>query len=406
MTSEALIRSEWDPRRATTIAVAAFSTVVPLFLFGAFVGEIRAEIGLSDIEVGVVSGAFFASSGLFGIPSGAVVMRIGADRSMLVALLVSLASLVGLTFLVASAWHLVLFMLVAGGANALSQTATSSAMLGAVPARYYGMAFALKQINGPVASIFASLVLAFVITVMRSGWRSGFVIAIAAAVTLLALGLRMRPRDPAPGARDHRSRTTSPWRLTPQVTLLLTAATLAASIAAVLAAFFVLFLLEGGLTTTRAAGLLSVGGLAGIAGRLMWGFVSDRSTIPVTRLLALVFTLGAGGLFMLPRSLDSGLIALVAVLAFATAGSWQGMLLLRGATIDRDRSASTIGMLMTGIGLGGSLGPPAFGALVSSTSYQVAWSSGSGVLFLAALAMAALTRLEAERSVSGHGAVG
>jgi len=401
MSSARAFGTEWNSRRASTIAACAFSTVVPLFLFGAFAGDIRAEIGLSDIEIGVISGAFFASSGIFGIPGGSLVLRIGADRGMLVALGVSLVSLLGLTLLVASAWHLVVFMLLAGAANAVSQTATSSAMLNAVPSRHYGIAFALKQTNGPVASIFASLLLVVVITIAQSGWRVGFGIAITLTTGLLLLSLRLRSPDDVTRASGDRRRQRATASMTRPVVLMLIASTSAAAIAGVLATFFVLFLLSAGLPTARAAGLLSLAGLAGIGGRLVWGLVSDRTQVSLTVLLAAVFTVGSVGLFLLPRAPVSGAITVVAILTFATAGSWQGMMLQRGATASGQTSAGTIGILMTGIGLGGSIGPPAFGALVGRTSYLAAWSVAGCVLAAAALAMLALVQGERSSPVPG-----
>lgn len=396
MTSARAFGTEWNSRRASTIAVCAFSTVVPLFLFGAFAGDIRAEIGLTDVEIGVVSGAFFASSGIFGIPSGSLVLRIGADRGMLVALGVSLTALLGLTLLVASAWHLVAFMLLAGAANALSQTSTSSAMLTAVPSRHYGVAFALKQINGPVASIFASIMLILFLTVSQHGWRVGFGITITLTAGLLLLSLRLQPPDDATMSNGIGRSQRGSVSMTRPVVMLLIASTSAAAVAGVLATFFVLFLLSVELPTARAAGLLSLAGVAGIGGRLLWGLVSDRTQASLTVLLALVFSVGSVGLFLLPRAPTSGAITSVAILTFATAGSWQGMMFQRGATAPGQSSAGTIGILMTGIGLGGSIGPPAFGALVSRSSYLTAWSVAACVLAAAALAM--LTVVLGERS--------
>jgi predicted MFS family arabinose efflux permease len=55
-------------------------------------------------------------------------------------------------------------------------------------------------------------------------------------------------------------------------------------------------------------------------------------------------------------------------------------------------SAGTVGLLMVGIGFGGSTGPPMFGTLVEATSYRTAWLATSLGLGLASLAMVVAVR--------------
>jgi MFS family permease len=145
----------------------------------------------------------------------------------------------------------------------------------------------------------------------------------------------------------------------------------------VLSSFLVVYLTSAaGLDLVLAGALLSPSQLAGVAGRLGWGFVADR--VPSPRLLlvgiALLMAVAAGLMSLFTTAWPVGAIAAVVILLGAMASGWNGVFL---AEIIRDIRPAEVGLATSGslmfTYLGIVLGPSLFGALASAVGFPKAY---------------------------------
>jgi len=125
-----------------------------------------------------------------------------------------------------------------------------------------------------------------------------------------------------------------------------------------------------------AGALLSASQLAGVAGRLGWGFIADRVASSRVLLLgiALLMAVAAGLMSQFTSAWPLGAIAAVVVLLGATASGWNGVFL---AEIIRDVrpaevSLATAGSMMFAY-MGTVLGPSLFGGLANAAGFSKAY---------------------------------
>jgi MFS family permease len=145
----------------------------------------------------------------------------------------------------------------------------------------------------------------------------------------------------------------------------------------VLSSFLVVYLTTAaGLDLVLAGALLSVSQLAGVVGRLGWGFIADR--VPAPRLLLLAIALpmavAAGLMSLFTAAWPLGAIAAVVILLGATASGWNGVFL---AEIIRDVRTTEVGLAISGslmfTYLGIVLGPLLFSALAIVIGFPKAY---------------------------------
>jgi predicted MFS family arabinose efflux permease len=145
----------------------------------------------------------------------------------------------------------------------------------------------------------------------------------------------------------------------------------------VLSSFLVVYLTSAAsLDLVLAGALLSASQLAGVVGRLGWGFVADRVAAPRLLLLgiALLMAVAAGLMSLFTAAWPVGAIAAVVILLGATASGWNGVFL---AEIIRDVRPAEVGLATSGslmfTYLGIVLGPSLFGALASAVGFPKAY---------------------------------
>lgn len=120
----------------------------------------------------------------------------------------------------------------------------------------------------------------------------------------------------------------------------------------------------------------SRGVLAGVAGRLGWGFVADRVAAPRLLLLgiALLMAVAAGLMSLFTAAWPVGAIAAVVILLGATASGWNGVFL---AEIIHDVRPAEVGLATSGsmmfAYMGTVLGPSLFGRLASAVGFPKAY---------------------------------
>jgi predicted MFS family arabinose efflux permease len=205
----------------------------------------------------------------------------------------------------------------------------------------------------------------------------GVTAALGAALWIALSIVRNEPPDKPHG---HSASLFEPVRFIfrrPGLTSLATSSIVYAAMQLVLSSFLVVYLTRSaGLDLVLAGALLSASQLAGVAGRIGWGFVADRVASPRMLLLgiALLMAVAAGLMSLFTAAWPVGAIAAVVILLGATASGWNGVFL---AEIIRDVRPAEVGLATSGslmfTYLGIVLGPSLFGALASAVGFPKAY---------------------------------
>ncbi len=341
--------------------------------------QIALSLGLSPQIAGVYVGLVYAGAILSSSFSASLITRLGPLRTSFACVVTGGA---GLALLAVP--HLATSLLATAiiGLSYGPLTPASSHVL----ARYRsgaGMAFlvSVRQTSVPMGGVLAGLVAPPL--VLGLGWNAACV-AIGGATSVLGaaiwIALSMVRNEPPDKPHGHSTSLFEPVRFIfrhPGLTSLATSSVVYAAMQLVLSSFLVVYLMSAaGLDLVLAGALLSASQLAGVAGRLGWGFLADR--VPSPRLLllgiALLMAVAAGLMGLFTAAWPVGAIAAVVILLGATASGWNGVFL---AEIIRDVRPAEVGLATSGslmfTYLGIVLGPSLFGALASAVGFPKAY---------------------------------
>jgi predicted MFS family arabinose efflux permease len=172
----------------------------------------------------------------------------------------------------------------------------------------------------------------------------------------------------------------------PGLASLATSSVVYAAMQLALSSFLVVYLTSvASLNLVLAGAMLSTSQLAGVAGRLGWGFVADLVAAPRLLLLgiALLMAVGCGLMSLFTAAWPVGAIAAVVILLGATASGWNGVFL---AEIIRDVRPAEVGLATSGsmmfAYMGTVLGPSLFGGLGSAVGFPKAYLAMGAVVVL------------------------
>jgi predicted MFS family arabinose efflux permease len=362
---------------AATIGSVTLS-VLPAFLVGGVAVLMRQDLGLSEAQLGVAVSAFYASSALTAVWGGNLTERLGPELAMALASLGSAASLLG-TAVWADGWlPLIAWLALGGVANSIAQPATNLGLARRVRSTRLGIAFGIKQTNGPVATLVAGL--AVPIIGLTLGWRWAFAIPAAAALVFAAVVGRRRTRE------ERRTETRAQSSNLPMGELVMLALANVAGVAAATAmvTFYVESLVAAGIGVATAGLWFAVGSVVGIAARVTWGHVADRGRTDALRQVITLQLIGVAGYVLLGTTHHVLALALSTFIAFAAGWGWFGLLLLAVVQRFPDAPGASSGVVNAGVSAGGIIGPPAFGAIVERSGYEPAWLVTSAALLVAA----------------------
>ncbi len=238
--------------------------------------------------------------------------------------------------------------------------------------------------------------------VIGIGWNTtcvalGLATAILGAVFWFSLHIvRNEPPEPPHG---HGTSLLQPARFilrSLDLTVLAVSSMVYAAMQLVLSSFLVVYLTNATDVDLISAGaLLSASQLAGVAGRLGWGFVADRIHSPrmvlVTIALLMAVATALMGLFSPAWSFFG--LALVIVIVGGTASGWNGVYL---SEIMREVKPAEAGLATSGslmfTYLGIIFGPVLFGLLAAQIGYPNAYFAMAASVFATGLLMAIAPR--------------
>jgi ACS family hexuronate transporter-like MFS transporter len=339
---------------------------------------------LSKAQLGVIFTALMLGSALFVATSGVLTDRWGERRMVLLSGLAMTLSLLAAS-LVGNYPALVACIALFGAAYAASTPAGGRAILAWFD-RDRGFAMGIRQTGVPVGGVIGALTLPFV--AHAAGYRVAFVFAaaIVAITTFIAVGwyreaggARSESMSLASIARGMRTLARDP-RL---IGVTLTCMTLVSVQLAMNAFVTVTGVAIVGTSPGVAALAFACAQGGAVAGRLVWGFISDRvlqgeRLVPFA-IICVLAALATAALAMLRPGAVAPLFVAAIVLGFS-GGGWNGLMAAALAEVGGvERAASALGLALTAIFLTSSIAPTAFGALADHASLRAAWLAMSAL---------------------------
>lgn len=375
--------------------------MLPVFLVGALTGELRRDLGFSEAEVGAALTILFVVAAVAAPIAGRVTERIGAAKALGIG--VSLAACVAAAVgaWASTFWAFALPLAAVGIAIGLVDTGAARAFSETLSPHEQGRAFGFKEASVPAATMLAGLGIPTV--AVPHGWRATFVATAAiAALVLLALsrfrawgrrgpeGAAARARAPERGAgagpAPADTERPAPAGVKGATVGLAAGVGVGAGAATSAAAFLVPALAARGIADETAGVVLSAASAASIAVRAAAGRWADRPNSRPTAGAAFLCVGGAAAAVALALPIGFAAAAVACLVLLGAGWGWTGLAFLAAVRANPGAPAAAAGVILSGLALGGALGPFAFGALAAGLSYSYAWAATAAALTLSAAA--------------------
>lgn len=332
------------PRRshlvlAATLLVQTFVTFAGLSL-AAVAPSVAAGLDISPNLIGYQFSLIYGSAVISSLAAGTVIPRLGACRTSQVAMgcIAAGGFLCGQDSLAAIAAG----SIVIGIAQGLVNPAASQLLMRYAPTRNRTLIFAIKQTGQPLGAFLAGMVCPPI--ALYVDWRLAPVVPGAGA---LILGLLLHPachrwdgprRDAGQAAAPGSGALEGLKLISRRADLrLLTGASFCfAFLQLSLMAFLVTLLVEDhGIGLVAAGGMLAMTQISGVAGRVAWGWISDRSGdgLLMLALQGLIMSAAALMLTVLGPDTPRALLYVAIVLLGASAMSWTAVFMAEVARL-------------------------------------------------------------------------
>lgn len=275
--------------------------------------------------------------------------------------------------------------------------ASSQILARTTPTHRMGLVFSLKQTGVPLGGVIAGLVMPSL--TLAAGWTVALLCIALAAVACALLSQSLRASlDVDLSDAAHRSGLAAlirPVRMiwdAPRLRTLAMCSFVFSAVQVCLTAFLVSYLTAQLRWPLVAAGVaLSVSQVAGVVGRVLWGWVADHGPGARSMLIALCMAMIASGLAMpLLGSASPHALVLAAVVIYGgTAIGWNGVFLAAVARLAPSGQAGVAtGGTLAFTYLGVVVGPPLFGAIASlGADYSLAFAATAAPLLLCLVAL-------------------
>jgi MFS family permease len=381
----------WRPL-AVTLAIQSL-VAMALITVPVMAPVLAQDLGISSTYIGIYVGIVYAAAMLASLSAGAAVARFGAIRVSQAALLLCAAGLALSTL--GSLPAMVIGALLVGLGYGPVTPASSHLLARTTPSDRMSLVFSIKQTGVPLGGVLAG---ALVPPLLVLGWRGALLAVAAANVACIFVAQPLRApldADREPGRPLVLGNLAQPIRIVlahPPLRLLAGCSFLFSIAQLSLTTYLVTYLHDILAYGLVAAGLaLSVSQAAGVVGRVLWGYVSDRY-LGARRMLATLAAL-VSLCALLTAALQPSMpgIVVLGVLALfgASAIGWNGVYL---AEVAREAPAGQASVATGGTlaitFLGVVLGPPAFGALSGATgSYRIGFIAVAVALVLCLAAL-------------------
>jgi predicted MFS family arabinose efflux permease len=381
---------------ATTAAQVA--CVMGIAVFPSIAPRLAAEMNVAPATIGYQMSLIYGAAALSSSLMSFAVPRWGATRTTQTGLtLCVIAMLLALT---ASLPALAFTSVLLGVAMTLLTPAAAHLLFRFSPPQNRNFIFSLKQTGVPLAWTIAALATPGI--TLAFGWRWAIAaVLIAALVCVIALQ-RVRSRwddDRRPDAAmrvNPLSGLAEIWRY-PVLRWLSIASLCLAFVQLCIVTFLVTMLVQEADYSLVAAGvMLSLVNAAGVGGRVLWGWLADRTgaSLRLLRTISIASTAGCLIAAFLGPSWPTAIVALFFILLGAAAVGWNGLFLAEVARWSpRDRVSVATSAAMTWNFAGILVGPTLFATVFKMVgSYRVTYGA---LALVAAIAVFAFGRCAA-----------
>ncbi|MEX2221479.1 MAG: MFS transporter [Candidatus Rokuibacteriota bacterium] len=352
---------------------------------------IREDLGLSVTQAGSFLSAYYIGPVLISLPAGWLADRWGVRGAMVLGQALIAIGLFAAAVAPSFSFLAAIMVLAGTGYGVLNPTTTKAGMAW-FPPRQRATVVGLKQIGLPGGGALGALVMPPV--AIAFGWRAAVAVS-AAAVGALALLTWALYRDlPEPETVEPARAGTGFWTVLANRDLWLVSisALIFAGVQTVFLSFLVLYLDEVvELDLVVAAKYLVAAQVSGVAGRVLFGVLSDRVFGGQRRIVLAIAGVGLIGCALLLSSTAPGtgaglLVLLAAGIGFFGVG-WNGVQHTLMAELAGPRAAGTaVGLGLAISSLGVTLCPPVFGLVVERLGgYGVAWVALAAAMVAALL---------------------
>ena len=270
-----------------------------------------------------------------------------------------------------------------------------------------GLAMGIRQCGVPLAGVAGSILLPAV--AMHFGYRWSLVVAgvLTIVTCTIASMLYREPRELAGERVSLRAMLVEMLQVARDAHLILitlTSMTLVSAQMVMLGFLTVTLVHQTSFGLAAAVGAFTVSQIAAIAGRLSWGWASDKIfggsralPLAVAGIVSAAAAYGAAWLGVQTQAWE--IYALSVILGFAAEG-WFGVSVIAIAEIGgEEHSGSALGVGLTAIFFAAFAAPTVFGAVVESRGYAFAWET-MALLVLAGVVPALLATGFARRFVA------
>ena len=357
---------------------------------------IREDLGLTLAQAGSFLSAYYIGPILMSIPAGAMADHWGIKRTLILGQFVIAAGLLAASG--ATSYPMLIVLLIAAGVGygMLNPTSTK-AVLAWFPPSQRATVIGLKQVGLPFGGALGAALMP--VLAVAVGWRIAIVVS-ALVILSTAVASLVIYRDPPDLPRPAASARTA-FRavlLTRDLWLVAIATLMFAAVQTVFMAFLVLYFTDVVALSILVAGrYLALAHVAGMAGRIAFGVLSDRTFGGRRRAPLALAGIGSAlcSVAVAMTGPGSGLPSLASIaLVFGFCGiGWNGVHHTLMAELAGPRAAGTaVGLGLAVSSLGVTLGPPIFGWCVERVgSYRGPWI-GLALVMVLALALLAPVR--------------
>jgi MFS transporter, ACS family, hexuronate transporter len=344
------------------------------------------DLDLTRAQVGILSSAIWGGMLLTMLPVGLLIDRHGERRIILAGVTAMALLVLWATQFSAFAWLLIFFLLASLGASS-SAPGGSKAIAAWFPRSQRGGAMGVRQTGVTIGGLMAAFLLPPV--AIGFGWGVGLQLAAGIAFfTVLCFALFYRELPTEAGERAT-GRATSPR--VPVSSIVRNPSFLATTgyafvlmgVQGSAASYLTLSLHEEVRLSVVAAGaFLAVFQVGGIAGRVGWGFISDRvgRRGPVMLLVGLVAMVSCLAMAFAGEKTAIPLVAILAFLLGCSAMGWNGLYLtFLSESVPIHAAATAMGASLTISFVGMFFASPLFGLVADLTgSYGASWLGLAG----------------------------
>lgn len=374
---------------ALMMAAQVMANVGPLGI-PAIAPLIRENLGLSVTQAGSFLSAYYIGPVLISLPAGWLADRWGVRGAMVLGQALIAIGLFAAAAAPSFPFLLVILVLAGAGYGVLNPTTTKAGMAWFPPRQRATTVVGLKQIGLPGGGALGALVMPPL--ALAFGWRTAVAVS-AAAVGGLALLTWALYRDlPEPAAAEPARALPSVWAVLANRDLWLVGVrtVIFAGVQTVFLSFLVLYLRDV-VALVLAAKYLVAAQVRGVAGRVLFGLLSDRLFGGQRRIVLAIAGLGSIGCALLLSSIAPGtgpgvLVPLAAGIGFFGVG-WNGVQHTLMAELAGPRAAGTaagLGLAISSLGV--TVCPPVFGLVLERLGgYGAAWGTLAAGMVVALL---------------------